>query len=133
MTARTISYWHDDNVTTSWEKPDWIPKGWKPVRESNIEKDEDLLPGWHVGYTDDKEHAKFYYHDDNVSTSWELPDWVPENWCQTQTFCRLSFGSVLTGRLGKLFIQIKQKRVKCISIMKKHVKLRGSNRVIVKR
>ena len=126
-------YWHDDNVTTSWEKPDWIPKGWKPVRESKIETDEDLLPGWHVGYTDDKDHAKFYYHDDNVSTSWELPDWVPENWVPNSDFFADPASEVSHRKVGKLFIQIKQKRVKCISIMKKRVKLRGSNRVIMKR
>ena len=120
-------YWHDDNVTTSWEKPDWIPKGWKPVRESNIEEDEDLLPGWHVGYTDDEDHAKFYYHDDNVSTSWELPDWVPENWVPNSDFFADPAWKCPYRKVGKLFIQIKQKRVKCISIMRKRVKLRRSN------
>ena len=114
------------------EKPDWIPKGWKPVRESGIETDEDLLPGWHVGYTDDEDHAKFYYHDDNVSTSWELPDWVPENWVPNSDFFADPAFEVSLPEGWEIIHSDQTKRVKCISIMKKRVKLRGSNRVIMK-
>ena len=89
-TGRTY-YWHDDNVSTSWEKPDWIPEGWdKDAQYDDNDVDEEdeqgLLPGWHVGYTEDAHQQKFYYHDDNVSTSWELPDWVPENWKPDNNF-----------------------------------------------
>jgi len=93
-----IFYYHDDGVTTTWDWPDFYPEGWEhhhdhshsAVYDDEIissedsdcpehEKGEDLLPGWNLGLTEDTGEI-FYWHDDNESTSWDLPDWIPENW-----------------------------------------------------
>jgi hypothetical protein len=74
-------YWHDDGVTTSWTLPNWYPEGWARKKEGDEmpeEADEDLLPGWNVSVTENDQI--FYWHDDNVSTSWDKPDWIPEGW-----------------------------------------------------
>ena len=45
--------------------------------ESKIKTQEGELPdGWHDGKTETG--RTYYWHDDNVSTSWEKPDWIPE-------------------------------------------------------
>ena len=82
-----VFYWHDDGVTTSWDFPDYIPDGWVGENDSephqySEEDDEDeelgLLPGWNVTVSDSG--SVYYWHDDMESTSWDLPDWIPEGW-----------------------------------------------------
>ena len=36
------------------------------------------MAGWHSAQ--DPEGDAYYWHDDGRSTSWDLPDWVPEGW-----------------------------------------------------
>ena len=37
-----------------------------------------LLPGWHRGIYE--EERVYYWHDDGRSTSWDVPNWLPEGW-----------------------------------------------------
>ncbi len=42
-----------------------------------------LPPGWHPS---EHEGQAFYWHDDGESTSWEVPDWIPEGWVPPEEF-----------------------------------------------
>jgi hypothetical protein len=42
-----------------------------------------LPPGWHAS---EHEGQAFYWHDDGESTSWEVPDWIPQGWVPPAEF-----------------------------------------------
>jgi hypothetical protein len=55
-----IYWYHDDGVSTTWDKPDWVPKGWIPTEDQ-----------WQEFTAD--EGQKYYYNARTGTTQWEAP------------------------------------------------------------
>jgi hypothetical protein len=58
--TQRIFWYHDDCETTTWEKPDWVPKGWIPTEDQ-----------WEEFTAD--EGSKYYYNARTGTTQWEPP------------------------------------------------------------
>ena len=55
-----VFWYHDDGESTTWEKPEWVPKGWIPHEDQ-----------WEE-FTADK-GQKYYYNSRTGTTQWEAP------------------------------------------------------------
>ena len=60
-----------------WTRPE------EAATQNHISSTVHLPPGWH---TSEHEGEVFYWHDDGESTSWEVPDWIPDGWVPPESF-----------------------------------------------
>ena len=56
-----VFWYHDDAETTTWGKPDWVPKGWIPTEDQ-----------WEE-FTTAETGVKYYYNTKTGTTQWEPP------------------------------------------------------------